>query len=67
MKDKLKPCPFCGSPYANKPILKSYYNRYTGRMYFAECTHCEAASAHSQSEVIKKWNKRYPDEQGIKK
>ena len=64
MKDKLKPCPFCGSPYANKPILKSYYNGYTGRMYFVECTYCGATTAHSLSdlEVIKKWNKRYSDE-----
>lgn len=58
--EKLKDCPFCGNPYANKPEVRTYYNGYTGRMYFVECTHCGTTSRHSTSveEVVKVWNRR---------
>ena len=58
--EELKPCPFCGSPYANKPQVMSYYNSYSGRQYFVECTFCGATSRHSGSEeyVVEQWNKR---------
>ena len=57
---RLKACPFCGSPYANKPKVVSYYNKYTGRQYFVECTYCEATSRHSgaESEAAEAWNRR---------
>lgn len=57
---ELKDCPFCGSPYANKPVVRTYYNSYTGRMYYVECTYCAAESKHSQSEeeAIRSWNKK---------
>lgn len=59
-KDKLKSCPFCGNPYANKPRVSSYYNSYTGRQYFIECTYCFAVSRHtnSEKEAILAWNRR---------
>lgn len=60
---KLKECPFCGSPYTNKPGVRSYYTCYPHRMYFVECTYCGATSRHSASEeeAIKSWNARKDD------
>ena len=57
---RIKACPFCGNPYANKPEVVSYYNRYTGSQYFVECTYCGASSRHSESEseAVKAWNRR---------
>ncbi len=57
---KLKDCPFCGSPYASTPEMKSYYNSYTGRQYFVECMNCGATSCHKPTEehAVKAWNKR---------
>lgn len=59
-RDEIKNCPFCGSCYANKPEVMSYYNSYTGRQYFIKCTYCFATSRHtnSEKEAIIAWNKR---------
>lgn len=58
--EEIKECPFCGSPYANKPVVISYYNRYSGTQYFVRCTNCDATSCHTgtEEEAIRKWNLR---------
>ena len=58
--ENIKICPFCGSPYANKPEIVSYYNNHEGSQYFVRCTYCDATSRHSgsESEVVRAWNRR---------
>ena len=57
--DQLRECPFCGNKW-NKPSIRTYYNKYVGRMYFVECGECMATSRHEPTEeyAIMVWNKR---------
>ena len=59
MEKGLKRCPFCGNEW-HEPVIRSYYNKYVGRMYFVECMDCGATSSHEPTEeyAVKNWNKR---------
>lgn len=53
MKEKLKPCPFCGCEMVEK--VKAPMNGY----YFIQCDSCHARSDISTvKQVVEDWNRR---------
>lgn len=62
MEERLKDCPFCGNKW-HRPRVVSYYNQYSGRMFFIECMECGTTSKHQPTEeyAINSWNKRFDD------
>ena len=58
MREKLKPCPFCGDKAILRNRAASFYT--DDRYYVAKCISCGAMIGESsnEQEVIKAWNRR---------
>jgi Lar family restriction alleviation protein len=58
LRNKLKPCPFCGSK--NIDLLDDQDMVYYGYAYYAKCRQCKAQSRSEQKkeDAIAAWNER---------
>ena len=58
MKDKLKPCPFCGG---KAKVIEEYDCMIGKNAYFIECCNCRATFYNgnaNKNKEIEKWNRR---------